>query len=38
MIKNVLFDVGGVLIGYRWQDMLRDYGQPEKDLPEIGRR
>ncbi len=36
MIKNVLFDVGGVLIGYRWQDMLRDYGQPEKDLPEIG--
>lgn len=26
-IKNIIFDVGGVLIGYRWEDMLtKDYG------------
>ena len=29
--RNLVFDVGGVLIGFRWQDMLADYGMdPEK--------
>ena len=24
--QNLVFDVGGVLIGFRWQDMLADHG------------
>lgn len=26
MIRNLIFDVGNVLIGYRWQDMLQSHG------------
>ena len=26
MIKNLIFDVGNVLIEYRWGQMLLDYG------------
>ena len=24
--KNIIFDVGDVLLDYRWQQMLMDYG------------
>ena len=26
MIKNLIFDVGDVLIEYRWREMLYDHG------------
>ena len=26
MIKNLVFDVGGVLLSYRWQDMFLEQG------------
>ena len=25
-IKNLVFDVGGILLGYRWEDMFKDHG------------
>jgi putative hydrolase of the HAD superfamily len=30
MIKNLVFDVGEVLLGYRWKDMLMNYGMTEE--------
>ena len=30
MIKNIIFDVGDVLIGYRWKEMLLDHGIPDE--------
>lgn len=36
MIKNIIFDVGGVLLDYRWKDMLMDYGLNEKEAMELG--
>ena len=36
MVKNLVFDVGGVLIGFRWEDMMRDYGMSEDMLPGFG--
>lgn len=36
-IKNLIFDVGSVLISYRWQDMLLvDYGMPSDRAYEFG--
>lgn len=35
-IKNIVFDVGDVLIGYRWKDMLMDYGLPEETAVRVG--
>lgn len=35
--KTIIFDVGGVLLSYRWQDMLKDYGIKEEDIPRLGR-
>lgn len=29
MIKNLIFDVGGVLFDYRWKEMFMDYGLDE---------
>ena len=37
MVKNLVFDVGGVLIGFRWEDMMRDYGMDEETLGRFGR-
>lgn len=36
-MKNIIFDVGSVLIGYRWQDMCRDAGWDEVKAMTIGR-
>nr|MCR5031841.1 HAD family phosphatase [Lachnospiraceae bacterium] len=33
-IRNIIFDVGDVLIGYRWQEMMADYGLS----PEVGNK
>ena len=35
-IKNLVFDIGGVLIGYRWGEMLKDYGLNEEDADRVG--
>lgn len=36
-MKNIIFDVGSVLIGYRWQDMCREAGWDEERAMKIGR-
>ncbi|MGN0413676.1 MAG: HAD family hydrolase [Lachnospiraceae bacterium] len=37
-MKHIIFDIGSVLIGYRWQDMLMvDHGMPEESAWKIGR-
>lgn len=35
-INNLVFDIGGVLIGYRWEDMLKDYGLNDEEANRIG--
>ena len=37
MIKNVIFDVGEVLIGYRWKEMLLERGMTEERAEIIGK-
>lgn len=34
--KNIVFDVGEVLIEYRWKQMLMDYGLSEEDAIRVG--
>lgn len=36
MIKNIIFDVGEVLLGYRWKEMLMDYGLKESEAIRVG--
>lgn len=36
MIKNIVFDVGEVLIGYRWKEMLLERGMTEERAEIIG--
>ena len=36
MIKNLIFDVGNVLIEYRWDQMLLDYGLSEEEAAIAG--
>lgn len=36
MIKNIILDVGGVLLEYRWKDMLMDYGLSETEALKVG--
>ena len=36
-IKNIIFDVGDVLLEYRWKDMLMDYGLSEDEAVKVGR-
>lgn len=36
MIKNLIFDVGEVLLEYRWTDMLMDYGLSHEEAKRIG--
>ncbi|MCR4655164.1 MAG: HAD family phosphatase [Lachnospiraceae bacterium] len=39
MIQNLIFDVGSVLIGYRWKEMLTlDFGIEESHAEELGHR
>ena len=35
--KNIIFDVGDVLLDYRWQQMLMDYGLDEAEAYRVGR-
>ena len=35
--KNIIFDVGDVLLDYRWQQMLMDYGLDEAEAYHVGR-
>lgn len=35
-IRNLIFDIGDVLIQYRWQDMLMDYGMSEEESNRVG--
>lgn len=37
-IKNVIFDVGGVLIDYRWKQMLIDFGYSDEQAEISGLR
>lgn len=34
--RTLVFDVGEVLLGYRWKDMLMGYGLPESDAVRVG--
>ena len=36
MIKNLIFDVGGVLFDYRWKEMFMDYGLDEDSAIRVG--
>lgn len=36
MIKNIIFDVGDVLIEYRWHQMLMDYGLDKDEAYRLG--
>lgn len=36
-IKNLVFDVGSILIGYRWEDMFRDHGTDKEKALAIGK-
>lgn len=39
MKKTLIFDVGGVLIGYRWKEMfMYDFGLSDEGAEELGRR
>lgn len=35
--KNIVFDVGDVLLDYRWKEMLMDFGLSEADAIRVGR-
>lgn len=35
-IKNIIFDVGDVLLEYRWKDMLMDYGLSKEEAVKVG--
>lgn len=36
-MKNIIFDVGSVLLGYRWREMCLDEGWEEEKTDKIGR-
>ena len=36
MLKNLIFDVGDVLLEYRWQDMLVEHGLSREEALRIG--
>ncbi len=35
-IKNIIFDIGGVLLEYRWVDMLMDHGLSRPEALKVG--
>lgn len=37
MVKNIVFDIGNVLVDYCWQDHIRRFGFGEADVDRIGR-
>ena len=36
-IKNIVFDVGGILVGYRWIDMFKDHGTDADTALRVGK-
>lgn len=36
VIKNIILDIGDVLLEYRWHDMLTDYGLTDEDAEKVG--
>lgn len=36
MIKNLVFDVGDVLLAYRWPEMLKEHGMSEEKIGQFG--
>ena len=38
MTKNVVFDIGGVLIGFRWKEMMMDHGLSGEEADSFARR
>lgn len=36
-IRNIIFDLGDVLLEYRWQEMIHDYGVSWQEAERIGR-
>ena len=36
VVENIIFDVGEVLLGYRWKEMLMDYGLKESEAIRVG--
>lgn len=36
-IKNLVFDVGGILVGYRWIDMFKDRGTDSETALRVGK-
>lgn len=36
-IKNIIFDVGGILIGFRWLEMFADHGTDKETAERIGK-
>lgn len=36
-IKNIVFDVGGILVGYRWVDMFKDHGTDKDTALAVGK-
>lgn len=37
MIRNLIFDVGNVLLGYQWFNMVLSYGMPEEEAQHMGK-
>ena len=37
VLKNIIFDVGDVLLEYRWHDMLTDYGLDDEEADKVGK-
>ncbi|MBR5337080.1 MAG: HAD family phosphatase [Lachnospiraceae bacterium] len=35
MIKNVVFDIGGVLLEYRWRDLLKSFGATDEEAEAV---
>lgn len=37
VLKNIIFDIGDVLLEYRWHDMLTDYGLEDGEADKVGK-
>ncbi len=37
-IKNVIFDIGNVLVDFRWEEHMRELGFPEKAIQALGEK
>lgn len=37
MIRNIIFDIGNVLVAFRWREFFADFGYPEEILERLGK-